>query len=130
MAPTAAESLVAAGWKVRIATGLPHVAARVDPTQVWFVRRRLKQAGVVLIDSVRSVHDDGWFLQDVETDECSPVGALDLLVVAGFRRSLDELSADLLAARPDLTVTRVGDALAPRTLLDAVAEGARAGATA
>ena len=131
VAPTAAESLVAAGWKVRIATGLPHVAARVDPTQVWFVRRRLKQAGVVLIDSVRLVHDDGeWFLQDVETDERSPVGALDLLVVAGFRRSLDELSADLLAARPDLTVTRVGDALAPRTLLDAVAEGARAGATA
>ena len=47
---------------------------------------------------MRLVHDDaGWFLQDIETDESS-VGALDLLVVAGFRRSLDELSADLLAA--------------------------------
>ena len=36
------------------------------------------------------------------------MGALDLLVVAGFRRNLDELSADLLAARPGFTVTRIG----------------------
>ena len=39
VAPTAAEALVEAGWKVRIATNLPHVAAAVDPTQVWWVRR-------------------------------------------------------------------------------------------
>jgi hypothetical protein len=35
----------------------------------------------------------------------------------------------LRTAAPELPVTLVGDALAPRTLLDAVAEGARAGAT-
>ena len=51
VAPTAAASLVAAGWKVRIATSLPHVAALVDPTQVWFVGRRLKLADVELIDT-------------------------------------------------------------------------------
>jgi hypothetical protein len=34
----------------------------------------------------------------------------------------------LRRAAPELPVTLIGDALAPRTLLDAVAEGARAGA--
>jgi dimethylglycine catabolism A len=39
-----------------------------------------------------------------------------------------ELSDGLTAAQPDLEVVRIGDALAPRNLLDAAAEGARAGA--
>jgi dimethylglycine catabolism A len=40
-APTAAESLRHADWTVQIITDLPFVAAKVDPTQVWFVRRRV-----------------------------------------------------------------------------------------
>ena len=36
--------------------------------------------------------------------------------------------ATIEARSPELRVVVVGDALAPRTLLDAVAEGARAGA--
>jgi len=47
-APTAAESLRHAGWTVQIITDLPFVTAKVDPPQVWFVRRRLKKAGVTL----------------------------------------------------------------------------------
>jgi hypothetical protein len=37
-------------------------------------------------------------------------------------------SGDASACRPELPVVLAGDAVAPRTLLDAVAEGARAGA--
>ena len=130
IAPTAAEALVAAGWTVRLVTSLPSVAAFVDPTQVWFVRRRLKLAGVELVDSVTLHHDPaGWSLLDVESDLRRPAGQFDLIAVAGARRALDVLSADLQRRNPDLTVTRIGDALAPRTLLDAVAEGARAGRT-
>lgn len=130
IAPTAAEALIAAGWTVRLITSLPSVAARVDPTQVWFVRRRLKLAGVELVDSVTLQRDDrGWSLLDGESDVRRPAGQIDLIVVAGARRALDELSADLRTRNPDLTVTRIGDALAPRTLLDAIAEGARAGQT-
>ena len=48
--------------------------------------------------------------------------------MAGYRRAVAGLRDELTALRPDLRVVVAGDALAPRTLLDAVAEGARAGA--
>jgi hypothetical protein len=99
---------------------------RPDPDLV--VRRRLKQAGMEFVESVILEHDgSAWSLIDLESDEARPAGQVDLVVYAGPRRSLDELS-DGLTAAPDLEVVRVGDAPAPRTLLDAVAEGARAGA--
>ena len=129
VAPTAAEALAAAGWTVRIATSLTSVAAEVDPTQVWFVRRRLKLAGVELVDSVGPDHDGtSWSLVDLESDLRRPAGRVDLVALAGVRRSADTLSAGLAAAAPDLEIVKVGDALAPRNLLDAAAEGARAGA--
>jgi dimethylglycine catabolism A len=130
VAPTAAEALVAAGWAVRIATTLTAVASFVDPTQIWWVRRRLKTAGVELIDSVVPEHDGAhWSLVDLESEERRPAGRVDLVVVAGPRRSLSGLAEQLVHASPHLKVVSVGDALAPRTLLDAVAEGARAGAS-
>jgi hypothetical protein len=51
-----------------------------------------------------------------------------LVVMAGHRRAVVHLRDELRAAQPELRVVVAGDALAPRTLLDAVAEGARAGA--
>jgi dimethylglycine catabolism A len=130
VAPTAAEALVAAGWTVRIATTLPAVASFVDPTQVWWVRRRLKTAGIELTDSVVPEHDGtGWTLVDLESEERRPAGRVDLVVVAGPRRARAGLAEQLTTADPRLHVVSVGDALAPRTLLDAVAEGARIGAT-
>ena len=129
VAPTAAEALAAAGWTVRIATSLTSVAAEVDPTQVWFVRRRLKLADVELLDSVAPAHDGtAWTLVDLESDERRPAGRVDLVALAGVRRSADVLGGALAAAAPHLDVVKVGDALAPRNLLDAAAEGARAGA--
>jgi NADPH-dependent 2,4-dienoyl-CoA reductase/sulfur reductase-like enzyme len=129
VAATAAEALASAGWSVRIATSFTSVAADVDPTQIWWVRRRLKQAGIEFVESVIPEHDgSAWSLIDLESDEARPAGQVDLVVFAGPRRSLDELSDGLSAAQPNLEVVRIGDALAPRKLLDAVAEGARAGA--
>jgi hypothetical protein len=51
-----------------------------------------------------------------------------LVVMAGYRHAVAGLRGELAAARPELHVVVAGDALAPRTRLDAVAEGARAGA--
>src|SRR5215469_8941552 len=127
-APTAAESLHHVGWTVQIITDLPFVAAKVDPTQVWFVRRRLKKAAVTLRGSSELRHDPGgWALVDTESDEISPVSAPDLIVYADLRRARDDLSHALAETLPQVPVRRVGDALAPRGLLDAVTEGARAG---
>jgi hypothetical protein len=129
VAATAAEALASAGWSVRIATSFMSVAAHVDPTQAWPVRRRLKQAGIEFTESVTPEHDgSAWSLTDLESDESRPAGQVDLVVLAGPRRSPGELGEGLTAAQPGLEVVRIGDALAPRNLLDAAAEGARAAA--
>lgn len=73
---------------------------RPDPDLV--VRRRLKQAGMEFVESVILEHDgSAWSLIDLESDEARPAGQVDLVVYAGPRRSLDELS-DGLTAAPDL----------------------------
>lgn len=129
-APTAAEAFVGAGWTVRIITDLPYVAAKVDPTQVWFVRRRLKKAGVDLQGQVELVRDaEGWGLLDLESDDRQVIAAPDLIVLAGTRTAHDDLFRTLVEALPHTPIRRVGDALAPRSLRDAVAEGAAAGNT-
>jgi 2,4-dienoyl-CoA reductase-like NADH-dependent reductase (Old Yellow Enzyme family) len=128
IAPTAAEALVAAGWAVRIATSLNAVAGLVDPTQIWWVRRRLKQAGVEFSETVVPDYDgNGWALVDLESEERRSAGDVDLVVIAGPRKSVHTMAGQLTEADPHLEVVPVGDALAPRTLLDAVAEGSRIG---
>jgi hypothetical protein len=48
--------------------------------------------------------------------------------MAGYRRAVVDLHDELTALRPALRVVVAGDARAPRTLLDAVADGAQASA--
>ena len=132
LAPTAAEALVAAGCTVEIATTHTSVGALIDPTQQPFVLRRLALAGVVQSPNL------AWVPAGTEPESsCStstPSGSSSgptsisswSPAVGRARRSLRDA---LRTAAPELPVTLVGDALAPRTLLDAVAEGARAGAT-
>ncbi len=132
LAPTAAEALVAAGCTVEIATTHTSVGMLIDPTQQPFVLRRLGLARVVQspnlewlpTDSANSVELRNLYTEEVERRE-----GVDLVVVAGRRRGETSLRDALQSEAPELPVTLVGDALAPRTLLDAVAEGARAGAT-
>jgi hypothetical protein len=98
---------------------------------VWFVRRRLKKAQVTLRGNSELRHDPGsWALVDTESDEISPISAPDLIVYADLRSAHDDLSRTLAESLPQVPVRRVGDALAPRGLLDAITEGARAGMSA
>jgi dimethylglycine catabolism A len=123
LAPTAAEAL--AGREVEIATSHPSVGAQIDPTQLPFVLRRLYEQGVALSPNLQGVSsdDDGITLRNLYTDAEVRRDGVGLVVVAGHRRAYAPL---VEALEPTV---RVGDALAPRTLLDAVAEGARAGAS-
>jgi hypothetical protein len=56
--------------------------------------------------------------------------AVAVVVVCGRRQGVTTLRDELTVAAPELPLTVVGDALAPRMLMDATAEGAKAGATA
>jgi hypothetical protein len=71
---------------------------------------------------------DGVTLRNIYTERDERRQGVGLVVMAGHRRAVVGLRNELTALRPDLPLVVAGDALAPRTLLDAVAEGARAGA--
>jgi dimethylglycine catabolism A len=131
-APTVAEALVERGWQVEIVSTLTSVGAGIDPTQLPFVLARLDRAGVRLSPNLECLAGEpaGVILRHVYSGERVHRHAVALIVIAGHRRGVTDLRAPLLEALPQLELHVVGDALSPRTLLDAVAEGARAGATA
>ena len=95
------------------------------------VLRRLELAGVRMSPNLCGVRSDGAdvTLRNVYTEREERREGIGLVVMAGYRRSVIGLRDELTAASPGLRIFPVGDALAPRSLLDAVAEGARAGAT-
>jgi dimethylglycine catabolism A len=131
LAPTAADALVDAGFAVEIATSHPAICTLIDPTQQPFVLRRLALAGVTAIRLGVAVtsDSDGVTLRNIYTERDERRCGIGLMIVAGHRRAQAALGRDLAAARAGFNVVAVGDGLAPRTLLDAVAEGARAGAS-
>jgi 2,4-dienoyl-CoA reductase-like NADH-dependent reductase (Old Yellow Enzyme family) len=130
LAPSAAERLVAEGFSIEIATTHPVVGAEIDPTQQPFVFQGLELAGVVMTPHLSGVASDGdgVILRNIYTERDEHRDGVGLVVVAGYRHGVVELRNQLRALEPELHVVVVGDALSPRTLLDAVSEGARAGA--
>ena len=132
LAPTAAEALIEAGYTVEIVSKHLSVGMVIDPTQQAFVLRRLGLAGVRQTPNLEWVPSDTVDVVELRhtyTEQVERREGHDLVVMAGRRRSDTALRDALRSEAPDLPVTLVGDALSPRTLLDAVAEGAKAGAT-
>jgi 2,4-dienoyl-CoA reductase-like NADH-dependent reductase (Old Yellow Enzyme family) len=131
-APTAAEVLVAAGFEVEIATTHPAVGDLIDATQLPFVLQRLARDDVRLTPNITGLASGRGVVTlrhlYSEQDEQRREG-IAVVVIAGRRKSLTTLRDALAFAAPDLPIVMVGDALSPRTLLDATSEGARAGAT-
>jgi N,N-dimethylglycine/sarcosine dehydrogenase len=131
LAPTAAEMLVAAGIDVEIATTHPSVGDLIDATQSPFVLQRLARDRVRLTPNVVGVATGLGVvtLRNIFSEEDEQRDGIAVVIIAGRRKALNTLRDDLAAAAPDLPVVVVGDALSPRTLLDATAEGAKAGAS-
>jgi hypothetical protein len=130
LAPTAARSLIAAGFEVEIATTHPAVGDLIDATQLPFVLQRLAQDGVRLTPNVTGVASSrrAVTLRHLYSEADEHREGIAVVVIAGRRKALCTLRDELAVAAPGLHVVVVGDALSPRTLLDATAEGARAGA--
>ena len=130
LAPTAAEMLVAVGFAVEIATTHPAVGDVIDSTQLPFVLQRLARDGVRVTPNVRGIASSGRAvtLRHLYSEADEQRERIAVVVIAGRRTGLRTLRDELAAAAPGLPVTVVGDALSPRTLLDATTEGARAGA--
>jgi dimethylglycine catabolism A len=131
LAPTAAEMLVAAGFEVEIATTHPAVGDLIDATQLPFVLQHLALDGVRLTPNMTGVSSSPGTvtLGHLYSEMNEQREGIAVVVIAGRRKGLTTICDELAAAAPDLPVVVVGDALSPRTLLDATAEGARAGAS-
>jgi len=71
---------------------------------------------------------DGITLRNIYTGRDERREGVGLVVMSGYRHAVVDLRDQLTALRPELRLLVAGDALAPRTLLDAAAEGAHAGA--
>jgi 2,4-dienoyl-CoA reductase (NADPH2) len=86
---------------------------------------RLQQAGVELVKRsvVRSVEPEQVVIEHRDSGQVWSVPAA-VLVDPGYRLPEDTLYRAVAATRSDVTVA--GDAVAPRTVLEAVLEGRRA----
>jgi 2,4-dienoyl-CoA reductase-like NADH-dependent reductase (Old Yellow Enzyme family) len=126
--PGAAEAILAAGGRVEIVTREILVGVDIDATLRPILYRRLFEQGAVLtpLTAVAALGRDAVEVAHVYSGQRRAIPA-DLVVLALGGEARAELYHALRAAAPGLEVHRVGDAVAPRRLHDAILEGTRAG---
>lgn len=122
----AAIELAEHGARVQLVTPLQAPCQDVDAVQLPFLRRTLTDLGVETFTDTEALADgpalrfrNVWSRADVPL-------APDVVVFAGIQRSRTALLREL-EGRADFEIHAVGDCVAPRTLRDAVREGALAG---
>ena len=124
--PGAAEALLDAGAQVEILTRETSVGLDIDPTLKPALYRRLFTKGVVMtpLTSVVEIGSRTIRVEHVYSGQRRELPA-DLVVLALGGEARAELYHALRAAAPTLAVHRVGDAVAPRRLHDALLDAAR-----
>jgi 2,4-dienoyl-CoA reductase-like NADH-dependent reductase (Old Yellow Enzyme family) len=126
---TAAVVAAVQGARVELVTDLLIVAEELDPTQKPSIYSLLAKHGVTQTGSQLLVNGrEGLRLRDAWSNVERPLDA-DVVLFVGFSEANSWLAEQARAAFPGLQLLVVGDALAPRRLHDAVAEGIRAGNT-
>ena len=117
------------GARVTLATPLQAPSQDLDPTQLPYIRTQQELLGVETRTDLRltGVDHGGVRFSNVWSDAETTLPA-DHVVFVGFHRANSHLSRRLRHRLAAEQVQVVGDCLAPRTLRDAVREGAMAGA--
>jgi dimethylglycine catabolism A len=119
----------AGAGSVELVTDLLNVCEELDPTQKPSMYRLLAQHGVRCTTSQALVgeRDSSLVLREAWSDRERLLESADLIVFVGYLEARAELADKIRSRGGDLSIQVVGDALAPRRLHDAVAEGIRAG---
>ncbi len=115
--------------RVELVTDLVSICEELDPTQKPSIYRLLAQRGVICRPSQALAGARNGFpvFADVWSGELTTADTIDLAVFVGYRRALAGLAGELEGQSRSPVVHLIGDALAPRRLYDAVAEGFAAG---
>ncbi len=121
-----AETLAERGVAVRLACAAATVGENIHVYQRNTYLDRLDRAGVEILQHLEpiSVGADGVTVRNVFSDRRSVVPGIDTLVVSAGRGGSQQLFTELQDGGAD--VSRVGDALGPRSFEEAIAEGTRA----
>jgi 2,4-dienoyl-CoA reductase-like NADH-dependent reductase (Old Yellow Enzyme family)/thioredoxin reductase len=117
------------GAHVTLATPLQAPSQDLDPTQLPFIRTQQELLGVEILTEVRLLGLDRQraTFSNVWSDAETTLSA-DHVVFVGFYRANSDLARRLRHLTSVGQVQSIGDCVAPRTLRDAVREGAMAGA--
>jgi NADPH-dependent 2,4-dienoyl-CoA reductase/sulfur reductase-like enzyme len=112
-----------AGKEVHLSTPLPYVGAKIGPFSQNKLIPRIFASGIVThpFASLRSVSDDGARLAESGGETTV---AVDDVILAGWHHPVDDLYFGLKDA--GIPLERVGDAIACRSMMEAVHEGERA----
>jgi hypothetical protein len=112
------------GHDVHLSTPLPHVGAKIGPFSQHKLIPRLFASGMTLhpFASLRAVDDDGATLAEAGAE--TRLESLDSVILAGWHHPVNDAYFGLKEA--GTAVERVGDAIACRSVMEAVHEGERA----
>lgn len=113
-----------AGHEVEFLTPLPFIGAKLGPFSANLAVPRIHASGIVTHPFTTLVAVDGPRLEVVEKGRPGTLSGVDAVVLAGWHRPVAELYFAL--KQRGVSVERIGDAVASRTMMEAVHEGERA----
>ena len=116
--------LQADGHDVELVTPLPYVGAKLGPFSANLAVPRVHQSGMRTHPFTTVTAVDGATVHTTEQGRPGAVTGVDTVILAGWHRPVNELYFALKSH--GVTVERVGDAIASRTMMEAVHEGERA----
>jgi pyruvate/2-oxoglutarate dehydrogenase complex dihydrolipoamide dehydrogenase (E3) component len=117
-------ALASDGHDVEFVTVLPHAAAKLGPFSAQLATKRLFATDIRLRPFSTLLAVEGSEARLLEQGEKSLVADLDTIILAGWHEPVNERYFELKAS--GTPVTRIGDAVASRTMMEAVHEGERA----
>ena len=113
---------------VDFVTPLPYVGAKLGPFSANLAVPRIHQSGMTTHPFSTMTAVDGSTVHVTEQGRPATIVDVDTVILAGWHRPVTDLYFTLKNAMKDqaVAVERVGDAIASRTMMEAVHEGERA----
>ena len=112
------------GHQVELLTPLPFAGAKLGPFSANLAVPRIHRSGMTTHPFTTLTSVDGATLTVTEKGVVGTLEGIDTVILAGWHRPVTDLYFAL--KNQGVTVERVGDAIASRTMMEAVHEGERA----
>jgi 2,4-dienoyl-CoA reductase-like NADH-dependent reductase (Old Yellow Enzyme family) len=112
------------GHDVHLLTPLPYVGAKLGPFSANMAIPRIHKSGMTTHPFTTMTGVEGPVIRVIAKGKRAALGGIDTVILAGWHRPVTDLYFAL--KNQGVTIERVGDAIASRTMMEAVHEGERA----